>query len=141
MLTSRVFWAAVAERMIKTFAQATGAAILTTGIASAWDVAWDEALGIGVLSAVLSLLSSLASSAVGPSAGPSLTTEALDDEIGDPGGHPDDEGHDDGVRPDVSAVYPADPPTTVLDPADDPRGQAAPGRRGRHERPDDEGVR
>lgn len=126
MLTDVAWWKAVAERLIKTFAQTAVATILVSGVASAWDVPWWQVLGAAVLAAILSLLTSLASSAIGPSSGPSLTTEAL---------------HEDGAGDTPTASPGADPAPGMLEDVDDPRGQAAPGPRGRHERHDDEGVR
>lgn len=69
-MTSKTFWAATAERAVKTFAQALAALILV-GM-PIFDQAWGESLGIAATAAVLSVLTSVGSHGVTKD-GPSLT--------------------------------------------------------------------
>lgn len=76
-MRSKQFWTDLAERAVKTFAQAM-LAVLAVGT-PVWDIAWAEALGIAATATIISVLTSIASggvngtaSAVGivPSGGP-----------------------------------------------------------------------
>ncbi len=71
---------AIAERAIKTFAQALGAYILAGSATSLFDVDWAQGAGIAALAAVLSVVTSIASWNVG-APGPSLGAEVPVDEI------------------------------------------------------------
>lgn len=65
------FWKAAAERAIRSFAFATGAA-LAGGVTNIAEVPWQSALGMGAMAAVLSLLASVSvNRATGD--GPALT--------------------------------------------------------------------
>ena len=70
---------AIAERAIKTFAQAFVAYILAGEFTSFYEVDWTAGFGVAGLAAVLSLLTSLGSWKVGEP-GPSLGTEVTQDE-------------------------------------------------------------
>lgn len=74
-LTTGKFWAATAERAVKTAAQAAVAAIGVNVVALA-EVNWELVGGTSALAAVLSVLTSVASSGAG-SDGPSLGPEEL----------------------------------------------------------------
>ena len=74
MMTKR-FWVAVAERAVKTFAQAL-AAVLGAAQVGVLDADWVGALSTAVMAAVLSALSSVASAELG-APGPSLAGERL----------------------------------------------------------------
>ena len=71
---------AVAERAVKTFAQALIAFILAAGATSVGEVNWGAAASVAGLAAILSLLTSAASLSFG-NPGPSLTTEELVPEV------------------------------------------------------------
>lgn len=71
---------AIAERAIKTFAQAFGAYILAGEATSLYEVDWVAGAGVAGLAAVLSLITSIASWNFGPSEGPSLAGEVPFDE-------------------------------------------------------------
>jgi Putative lactococcus lactis phage r1t holin len=71
MMTSRKFWAATAERAVKTFAQ-TLAALLVADGTDLLSTLWTDRLSVAGMAAVVSLLTSVASSGSGGS-GPSLT--------------------------------------------------------------------
>lgn len=73
---SRSFWAASAERAIKTAAQVL-AALLVGSATGLFDTDWPAALSVAGMATVISVLTSIASSGVGGN-GPSLTdTEVL----------------------------------------------------------------
>lgn len=65
------FWKASTERAVRTFAQATGAALLAGGT-GLLDVPWEQSLSVGGLAALLSLLTSIGASEVGAE-GPGIT--------------------------------------------------------------------
>ncbi|MGQ4537925.1 holin [Dermabacteraceae bacterium P7074] len=71
--TEKTFWVAVAERAVKTFAQALGALIGAGGI-GLFEVDWAQALSVAGMAALVSVLTSLASAKVGLP-GPSLVGE------------------------------------------------------------------
>lgn len=75
VLTSGAFWAAAAERAVKTFAQAIVLVIGVAGFTPA-DVDWQQVLLGGAFGALLSVLSSIVSAPIG-NAGPSLSAEVL----------------------------------------------------------------
>ena len=56
--TRKSFWLGVAERAVKTAAQAM-LAVLTTG-AVVWGLDWKQAVGVGITAAVVSVLTALA---------------------------------------------------------------------------------
>lgn len=64
------FWRATAERMVRTFAQAT-LAVASAGPLGITDVDWPDAFSVGGLAAVLALLTAVASSR--GSEGPGVT--------------------------------------------------------------------
>lgn len=66
---------AIAERAIKTFAQALVAFILAAKVTNIVDVDWAQAAGVAALAAVLSVCTSVASWNLGPDEGPSLVGE------------------------------------------------------------------
>ncbi|MDO4610945.1 holin [Corynebacterium sp.] len=65
-----VFWRDVAERALKTFAQAL-VATLAVGV-PIYDVGWVESLGVAATAMVVSVLTSIASSGVGEDGSASL---------------------------------------------------------------------
>lgn len=69
-LTTAAFWAATAERTVRTFAQAELALLGGDGM-GLLDVDWGQALSVGGLAAVLSVLTAVATS--GGTEGPGLT--------------------------------------------------------------------
>ncbi|MEU2111814.1 holin [Streptomyces sp. NPDC019507] len=71
---TRAFWKATGERMIRTFAQGTLAAVGADGI-GVLDVDWGQAASVGGLAAVLALLTAVATSGVGQP-GPGITETA-----------------------------------------------------------------
>lgn len=73
---------AIAERAVKTFAQALVAFILAAKVTNIIEVDWGQAAGVAALAAVLSVLTSVASWNVG-APGPSLGPEIPADEVGD----------------------------------------------------------
>lgn len=74
---------AIAERALKTFAQAFVAFILASEVTNIVQVDWAEAAGVAALAAVLSVGTSLASWNVGKSEGPSLVGEGVDEYQGE----------------------------------------------------------
>lgn len=74
VLTTGAFWAATAERAVRTVAQAAIAAIGTSVVALP-DVNWPVVAGTAGLAGVLSVLMSVAAST--GSSGPSFGTEEL----------------------------------------------------------------
>lgn len=74
-LLASAFWAAAAERAIKTFAQ-TAVALLGSDAVGLFDVNWASVASASGMAAVVSILTSIASSGVG-NVGPSLTSEVL----------------------------------------------------------------
>lgn len=74
---TRAFWAAAAERCVKTLAQTLAALLLADGT-GLLDTAWTSDLSVAGMAALLSLLTSIASGAIpGTPVGPSLTSEVL----------------------------------------------------------------
>lgn len=74
-LVSKDFWAATAERSVKTFAQA----LIAAGVSDATGVLgfdWGEALSVSAMAFVLSVLTCVASAGVGDP-GPSLANESV----------------------------------------------------------------
>lgn len=70
-LASGQFWAAAAERAVKTLAQ-TLAALLVADGTDVLNTAWSSRLSVALMAAIVSLLTSVASDAA-TSSGPSLT--------------------------------------------------------------------
>lgn len=68
---TKSFWKAAFERGARTFAQATGAALLAGGT-GLLDVPWENSLSVGGLAALLSLLMSVGLSGTGAE-GPGVT--------------------------------------------------------------------
>jgi hypothetical protein len=75
VLATGKFWAATAERAVKTAAQA-GIALLTTNVTGILDVDWAQAGSVIGLATAVSVLTSIASAGAGNS-GPSLASEEL----------------------------------------------------------------
>lgn len=75
VLTTGKFWAATAERAVKTAAQ-TAVAAIGTSVVVVNEVNWELVGGASALAAVLSVLTSVGSAGVGAS-GPSLGPEEL----------------------------------------------------------------
>ena len=75
MLTDRMFWIAVGERAVKTFAQSL-VALFIAGV-TILTVDWQQALAVSGTAALVSVLTSIASSRIGPFDGPSLVDEAI----------------------------------------------------------------
>lgn len=75
VLATGAFWAATAERAVKTAAQ-SGIAILTTNATGILDVDWQQGLSVVGLATAVSVLTSVASAGAG-NAGPSLSAEVL----------------------------------------------------------------
>lgn len=75
MLTDRAFWIAVAERAVKTFAEAL-VALFVAGI-TILNIDWVQALSVAGTAALVSVLTSIASVPVGKFDGPSLVDEAI----------------------------------------------------------------
>lgn len=71
---------AVAERAIKTFAQAFLAVIVAAQVTSIVDVDWTQSLGVAALASFMSLLTSVVSWNVGPAEGPSAGSFEVDAE-------------------------------------------------------------
>lgn len=69
------FWAAAAERALKTFAQ-TIVALIGANLVSVTDLDWAQFIGIGGTAAIVSVLTSVASAPLGNN-GPSLADEEL----------------------------------------------------------------
>lgn len=70
---TKVFWQAMAERAIKTFAQALAAFMSLAGVSDVVDVNWQNALGVAGFATLYSFLTSLGSGAItkdSPSLGP-----------------------------------------------------------------------
>lgn len=65
------FWRATFERSVRTFAQATGAALIAGGT-GLLDVPWEQSLSVGGLGALLSLLTAVGSAGLGAE-GPGIT--------------------------------------------------------------------
>jgi hypothetical protein len=74
--TTKAFWAATAERAVKSFGQGALAAV-GVDLASAWSLNYAEIAGIGAGTALASVLTSLASATVGDKGSPSLGPEVL----------------------------------------------------------------
>ncbi|WP_351234077.1 holin [Streptomyces sp. NPDC002133] len=70
-LLSAAFWAATAERAVRTFAQSL-AAVLMAGATSLFDVDWPAALATAGLAALLAVLTAIGASGVG-ARGPGIT--------------------------------------------------------------------
>ncbi|MEH0431296.1 holin [Streptomyces stelliscabiei] len=70
-MTTRAFWKATLERMVRTFAQAVLALLGGDGLGLI-DVDWGQALSIGGLAAVAALLTAIVASG-GTTTGPGLT--------------------------------------------------------------------
>lgn len=70
-MTTRAFWKATLERMIRTFAQAVLALLGGDGLGLI-DVDWGQAFSIGGLAAVAALLTAIVASG-GTATGPGLT--------------------------------------------------------------------
>lgn len=68
---------ALAERAVKTFAQAL-LATLGAGATSLLSVGWGQALSVAGMAALLSVLTSVASAGFGGNDGPSLSGEMLE---------------------------------------------------------------
>ena len=75
MLSDRLFWIAVTERAVKTFAQAL-VALFVAGV-TVLSIDWQQALAVAGTAAVVSVLTSVASANLGPFDGPSLVDEAI----------------------------------------------------------------
>lgn len=75
MLTDRMFWIAVGERAVKTFAQSL-VALFIAGV-TILTIDWQQALAVSGTAALVSVLTSIASSRIGPFDGPSLVDEAI----------------------------------------------------------------
>lgn len=74
-MTTAQFWAATAERAVKTMAQ-VAAALIGTGAAGVTELDWAQIGSVAATAAVVSVLTSLASDRVGRP-GPSLVGEAI----------------------------------------------------------------
>lgn len=72
---TKAFWRAVAERAIKTFAQAAAALLVADGT-GLLDTDWQAAASVAGMAAVVSVLTSVGSGKIGGD-GPSLTGEHL----------------------------------------------------------------
>lgn len=72
---TRTFWQAVAERALKTLAQAAAAMLVADGT-GLLDADWLTVLSVSGMAAVVSVLTSIGSAAA-TDGGPSLTTEYL----------------------------------------------------------------
>lgn len=75
---SKTFWYGVAERAIKTFAQAL-LAVMTVGTA-VWNLNWGEGLGVAATAALISILTSIADpnrTAYAPKPGKAVGRHAL----------------------------------------------------------------
>ena len=77
MLFDSRFWAATAERAIKTLAQ-TLVALIGTSAVSIIDLDWAQMLGVAATATVLSVLTSIASANFGKNPGPSLADETVE---------------------------------------------------------------
>ena len=77
---THAFWAALAERAIRTFAQSF-AAVIVVGATGVIDADWLNALSVSGLTTLLSILTSLAAGASSPTSGPSLGTEVPRDDV------------------------------------------------------------
>lgn len=75
LLTDGMFWKAVAERAVKTFAQAL-VAVFAAGV-TVLNIDWVDALAVAGTAALLSVLTSVASIKLGKFDGPSLADEAV----------------------------------------------------------------
>lgn len=75
VLTSGAFWAAAAERALKTAAQSV-LAVLSVAALTPADIDWKEALLTSAIGALASVLTSIVSAPIG-NAGPSLAAEVL----------------------------------------------------------------
>lgn len=69
-LIKGAFWAATAERCVKTFAQSL-AAVLSAGAVGILEVPWEAGLSMSALAAAVSVLTSVASAGL-TGGGPSL---------------------------------------------------------------------
>jgi len=70
-----LYMKAIAERAIKTFAQAL-VALFVAGV-TILTIDWQQALAVAGTAALVSVLTSIASAHVGPFDGPSLASEAI----------------------------------------------------------------
>ncbi|MFE7776927.1 holin [Streptomyces sp. NPDC057445] len=70
-LLNAAFWAATAERAVRTFAQSL-AAVLVAGATNLFDVDWPAALATAGLAALLAVLTAIGASGVG-GRGPGIT--------------------------------------------------------------------
>lgn len=75
MLTDRLYWLAVGERAVKTFAQSL-VALFVAGV-TILTIDWQQALAVAGTAALVSVLTSIASTRLGPFDGPSLVDEAI----------------------------------------------------------------
>lgn len=75
VLATSAFWAATAERAVKT-AAGSAITVLTTNVTGILEVDWTQAASVVGLTTLLSVFGSIASAGTGNS-GPSLTTEEL----------------------------------------------------------------
>jgi hypothetical protein len=71
VIFTKPFWAAAAERAVKTFAQ-TLLAVLTAGHVGLLDVPWSAVLSAAGLAALLSVLTSVSTANIGPQGTPSM---------------------------------------------------------------------
>jgi hypothetical protein len=78
-LWTKEFWLDVAERAVKTFAQAVVAVLIASTVTSAFAVAWLPVIGTGLLAALISVLTSVASA--GKSADGGVKTASLVDDV------------------------------------------------------------
>lgn len=75
LLTDRLYWLAVGERAVKTFAQSL-VALFVAGV-TILTIDWQQALAVAGTAALVSVLTSIASTRLGPFDGPSLVDEAI----------------------------------------------------------------
>ena len=73
------FWKAIAERAIKTFAQAAAAMLVAAGV-GLLDADWVAVASVAGMAAVVSVLTSIGSAAA-TDGSPSLASEVLPDEV------------------------------------------------------------
>lgn len=100
---NRAFWAAAADRAIRTFAQAA-VAVLTAGGVGVIDADFLGAASAGLLAAVISVLTSIATPvSVGGGSGDSAASKSADLDVDDiPGGRLDGAAAEEGeIEPEV----------------------------------------